>query len=300
MIVFIAVNKDRRTQGLRWGFEPICAVLQVSPATVRSAIARPTCDRKIADGVLKIRIKAIWDENYQVYGVRKIRAVLAREGTVVAKNRVGRLMRELNISGAVRGRKVFTTKPDLSHSRAPDLVQRDFSAEAPNRLWVTDFTYVPTWSGMVYVAFVVDVFSRMIVGWSLATNMRTDLVMTALDQAVWRRDTLLDRLIAHSDAGSQYTSIRYTDRLVEIGARPSIGTIGDSYDNALAETTIGLYKTELVRRQGPWRTAEQLELATLLYVEWFNTKRIHGEIGDRTPHEHEQNHYRQTSHAISA
>ena len=293
-------NRQRRTLGLRWGFEPICKVLQISPATVRSAIARPTCDRKIADEVLKIRIKQIWDENYQVYGVRKIRAVLRREGTVVAKNRVARLMRALNISGAVRGRKVFTTKPDLSHSRAADLVNRDFTAVAPNRLWVTDFTYVPTWAGMVYAAFVVDVFSRMIVGWSVSTNMRTDLVMSALEQAVWRRDTLLDELIAHSDAGSQYTSIRYTDRLVEIGARPSIGTIGDSYDNALAETTIGLYKTELWRRRGPWQTAEELELATLPYVEWFNQKSIHSEIGDLTPEEHEQNHYRQTSHAVSA
>ena len=188
----------------------------------------------------------------------------------------------------------------MSHSRGVDLVNRDFHARPPHRLWGTDFHSVPTWAGMVYAAFVGDVFSRMIVGWSVSTNMRTDLVMSALEQAVWRRDTLLDELIAHSDAGSQYTSIRYTDRLVEIGARPSIGTIGDSYDNALAETTIGLYKTELVRRRGPWRTAEELELATLLYVEWFNAKRIHSEIGDLTPEEHEQNHYRQTSHAVSA
>ncbi len=298
--MFVLANRERRTQGLRWGFEPICRVLQISPSTVRSALARPRCDRKIADEVLKIRIKQIFDENYQVYGVRKIRAVLARENVRVAKNRVARLMRELGISGAVRGRKRFTTRPDPSHTRAPDLVNREFRAEAPNRLWVTDFTYVPTWAGMSYVAFVIDVYSRMIVGWSLATNMRTDLVMTALEHAVWRRDTLLDELIAHSDAGSRYTSIRYTDRLAEIGAVPSIGTIGDSYDNAMAETTIGLYKTELVWRRGPWRTAEDLELATLLYIEWFNTRRIHGEIGDRTPTEHEQNHYRQSPHAVHA
>jgi putative transposase len=299
VIAFIAENKERRTQGLRWGFEPICAGLQISPATVRSAMARPPCARAIADAALKIRVRQVFDENYQVYGVRKIRAVLARQGIRVAKNRVARLMRELDIRGATRGRTVRTTRPDASHVRAPDLVKRDFTACGPNRLWVTDFTYVPSWAGMVYVAFVIDVFSRMIVGWSLSTNMRTDLVMHALEHAIWRRDTLLDGLVAHSDAGSQYTSIRYTDRLVDIGARPSIGTVGDSYDNALAETTIGLYKTELVWRQAPWRTAEELELATLLYIEWFNTRRIHSELADRTPQEHEQIHYRQSRQPTS-
>ena len=293
-------NKDRRTQGLRWGFEPICAVLQVSPSTVRSAIARPPSQRSIDDAVLKVQIKQIWDENYQVYGVRKVRAVLARQEIMVSTNRVARLMRELNIRGVVRGRKVFTTHPDPTHTRAPDLVKRDFTAPAPNRLWVTDFTYVSTWSGMAYVAFVVDVYSRMIVGWSLAMNMRTELVMTALEQAIWRRQTFLTDLVAHSDAGSQYTSIRYTERLVEIGASLSIGTVGDSYDNAMAETTIGLFKTELVWPKGSWRTGEELELATLLYVEWFNTKRVHSELGYRTPQEHEHDHYqksRQPQHA---
>jgi putative transposase len=293
VIEFIATHRGRRTQGLRWGFEPICRVLEISPSTVRSAIARPACARRVADEALKVTIRKIWDENYQVYGIRKIRAVLAREGERVAKNRVARLMHELGIRGATRGRKVHTTRPDSDHVRAPDLVKRDFTAPAPNRLWVMDFTYVPTWAGMVYVAFVIDVYSRMIVGWNLATTMRTDLVMTALEQAVWRRDTLLDELITHSDAGSQYTAIRFTDRLVEIGARPSIGTVGDSYDNAMAESVNGLYKTELVWRRGPWRTAEQLELATLLYVEWFNQRRIHAEIGDLTPAEFEAAHYRQ-------
>ena len=228
--MFITTHRGRHTQGLRWGFEPICRALEISPSTVRSAIARPTCARRLADEVLKVRIREIWDENYQVYGIRKIRAMLNREHIRVAKNRVGRLMRELGIRGAVRGRRVFTTKPDADHVRAPDLVKRDFTAPGPNRLWVMDFTYVPTWPGMVYVAFVIDVYSRMIVGWNLATNMRTDLVMTALEHAVWRRDTILDELVAHSDAGSQYTAIRVTDRLAEIGARPSIGTVGDSYD----------------------------------------------------------------------
>ena len=160
-------------------------------------------------------------------------------------------------------------------------------------MWVSDFTYCSTWTGVAYVAFVIDVYSRMIVGWHLDTTMRTDLVMTALEQAIWRRDTLLDGLIAHSDAGSQYTSIRYTDRLADIGALPSIGSIGDSYDNAMAESAIGLYKSELVWPKGPWRTFEQLELATLVYVEWFNTRRLHGELGLQTPAEIEQQFYAQ-------
>ena len=293
-------HRDRRTDGLRWGFEPICRVLQVSPSTIRSAIARPQCARKIADTALKIQIKTVFDDNYKVYGIRKIRAVLARQGINVAKNRVGRLMRELNICGAVRGHKVYTTKSDPSHIRAADLVKRDFTAVGPNRLWVMDFTYVPTWAGMVYVAFVIDVYSRMIVGWHLATNMRTELVMHAFEQAVWRRDTLLDMLVAHSDAGSQYTAIRFTERLEEIGVRPSIGTVGDSYDNAMAETTIGLYKTELVWQQGPWRNVEQLELATLMYVEWFNKHRLHGELDYTTPTEHEQIYYHQHQPQIAA
>ncbi len=284
-------HRDRRTDGLRWGFESICRVLQISPSTVRSAIARPVCARKIHDAVLKAWIKKIFDDNYQVDGIRKIRAVLAREGIFVAKNRVGRLMRELNIRGVVRGRRVFTTKPDPAHVRAADLVKRDFTAAGPNRLWVMDFTYVATRAGMVYVAFVIDVYSRMIVGWHLSTNMRTELVMHAFEQAVWRRDTLLDWLVAHSDAGSQYTSIRFTERLEEIGVRPSIGTIGDSYDNAMAETTIGLYKTELVWQQGPWRSVEELELATLMHVEWFNNHRLHGELDHHTPAEYEKIHY---------
>lgn len=288
----MTANRHRTTNGLKWGFEPICQVLQIAPATVRSHLARPACARRIDDQTLSARINTLHAENYSVYGVRKIRAALAREGRHIAKNRVARLMRQAGLRGATRGRKVFTTRPDAEHLRAPDLVKRDFTATGPNRLWVTDFTYVPTWAGMTYVAFVIDVYSRMIVGWHLSTTMRTDLVMVALEQAIWRRNTLLDGLIAHSDAGSQYTSIKYTDRLDEIGARPSIGTIGDSYDNAMAESTIGLYKTELVWRQGPWRTAEALELATLLYVEWFNQRRLHSELGNRTPAEHEAIHYR--------
>jgi putative transposase len=293
-------NKDRRTDGLRWGFEPICKVLQIGPSTVRSHLARPVCDRIIADSALGDRIATIHAENYSVYGVRKVRAVLAHERVTASSNRVGRLMRERGLRGVTRGpRKVFTTNADPKATRSPDLLNRDFTAPAPNRVWVSDFTYVPTWAAMVYVAFVIDVHSRMIVGWHLATNMRTDLVMTALEQAIWRRDTLLDGLVAHSDAGSQYTSIRYTDRLAEIGASPSIGSVGDAYDNAMAETTIGLYKTELVEPQRPWRTAEQLEIATLMYVEWFNNRRLHGELAYRTPAEHEHAYYRSNHNQLT-
>jgi putative transposase len=286
-------NRDRRTAGLRWGFEPICRVLQVAPSTVRSAITRPVSDREIVDETLKVKIKEVFDNNFSVYGCRKIVAALARDNIIVDKDRVTRLMRHMGIRGATRARKRFTTHSDASHARAPDLVKRDFTAIGPNQLWVTDFTYCSTWTGVVYVALVIDVYSRMIVGWHLDTTMRTDLVLTALNQAVWRRNTMLNGLIAHSDAGSQYTSVRYTDRLAELGVHPSIGTVGDSYDNALAESTIGLFKSELVWPKGPWRTAEQLELATLTYIEWFNHKRLHGAIGMITPTEAEQRYYQQ-------
>ena len=290
--MFVTANRHRRTDGMRWGLEPICRALQVSPASVRSALRRPLAPRRIADEVLKARIREIFDDNYQVYGCRKIRAVLAREDVHVDKDRVARLMRELGIRGASRARKRFTTRPDPSHTRAPDRVKRDFTATGPNQLWVSDFTYCSTWAAMAYVAFVIDVYSRMIVGWHIESHMRTDLVMHALEQAIWRRDTRLAGLVAHSDAGSQYTSIRYTDRLCEIGALPSIGTVGDSYDNAMAESTIGLYKSELVWPKGPWRTIEQLELATLVYIEWFNHRRLHGELGLNTPAEIEEQYYR--------
>ena len=291
--MFVTAHRDRDTNGLRWGLEPICRALQVSPASVRSALARPVAARHVADEALKIKVLEVFEDNYRVYGCRKIRAVLARGGVFVDKDRVARLMRELDIRGATRSRRRYTTVPDRSHVRAPDRVNRDFTAAGPNRLWVSDFTYCSTWTGVAYVAFVIDVYSRMIVGWHLDTTMRTDLVMTALEQAIWRRDTLLAGLVAHSDAGSQYTSIRYTDRLADIGALASIGSIGDSYDNAMAESTIGLYKSELVWPKGPWRSFEQLELATLVYVEWFNTRRLHGELALHTPTEIEQQFYAQ-------
>jgi putative transposase len=202
-------------------------------------------------------------------------------------------MRELGISGVVRGKVKRTTTPDPRAARAPDLVNRIFLAPRPNALWVSDFTYVATWSGTVYVAFVVDIYSRFIVGWRVATSMRTELVLDALEMAVWHRQEILDGLVCHSDAGSQYTSIRYTERLAEIGAAPSVGSVGDPIDNAVAESTIGLYKTELIRRHGPWRNVDQVELATLAYIDWFNHRRLHGEIGDIPPAELEDTYYRQ-------
>jgi putative transposase len=278
------------------GVVPICRALQVAPSAVRSCLARPISAREIADEVLKPKILKVFDDNYRVYGRRKIKAGLRREhDLVVDKDRVMRIMRELGIRGVSRSRSIITTRPDLSSPRAPDLVKRRFRAERPNQLWVSDFTYVPTWSGFVYTAFIVDVYSRMIVGWRVASTMTTDLVMDALNMAVFtRRTNLINGVIAHSDAGSQYTSIRYTERLAEIGARPSIGSVGDSYDNALAEAVNALYKTELIKRQGPWRNADHVELATLAYVEWFNHRRLHSEIGDIPPAEHETNHYHQT------
>ena len=194
-------------------------------------------------------------------------------------------MRTLGIAGVVPGKSKRTTVADPAAVRAPDLVNRQFTATRPNQLWVSDFTYVASWSGTVYVAFIIDVFSRLIVGWRAAASMRTELVLDALEMAVWRRKEVLDGLVCHADAGSQYTSIRSTDRLAEVGAAPSIGSVGDSYDNSLAESTIGLFKTELIRRHGPWRTLEDVELAALGWIDWFNTRRLHGEIG----HIHQQN-----------
>jgi putative transposase len=225
---------------------------------------------------------------------------MKREDVDVSWCKVRRLMREMGIEGIRRGKKHRTTKQDPSVQRPADLVDRNFSATRPNQLWVTDFTYVPTWSGMVYVAFVVDAFSRKIVGWRAATSMTTDLVLDTLEMAIWARNGSVDGVIAHSDAGSQYTSIRYTERLAEAGAAPSIGSVGDAYDNAMAESTIGLYKTELINKDGPWRNRDNVEIETLHYIDWFNTKRLHGEIGDVPPNELEETYYRQEDSAATA
>ena len=256
------------------GVVPTCRVLstaehQIAPSAVRSAMARPVCARRQADDAVKPLLLEVFNANYRVYGRRKMKAALRREHHInLDKDRIARLMRELGIRGATRSKTTITTRPDKHSPRAPDLVNRQFRAERPNQLWVCDFTYVSTWSGFAYTAFVIDVHSRMIVGWRVTSTMTTELVMDALNMAAFtRRTTMIDGVIAHSDAGSQYTSVAYTERLAELNARPSIGTVGDSYDNALAEAVNALYKTELIKRQGPWRNAEHVELATLAYVE---------------------------------
>jgi putative transposase len=284
----------------RFGVEPICRALQVAPSSYYAARSRPPSARAVGDAELAPKILKVFNDNYQVYGARKLWRQLRREGELVGRDRVARLMRTLGIAGAVRGKPRRTTIPDPAAARAPDLVNRQFTATRPNQLWVSDFTYLVSWSGTVYVAFVIDVFSRLIVGWRAAASMRTELVLDALEMAIWRRAGVLDGLVCHADAGSQYTSLRYTTRLAEIGAAPSIGTVGDSYDNSLAESTIGLFKTELIRRHGPWRTLEEVELATLGYIDWFNHHRLHGEIGDIPPAELEATYYRQPEPTTAA
>jgi len=271
------------------GVEPICKELQVAPSTYYAAKTRPLSARAVRDAVMLPVLVALWKANYSVYGAHKLWKAARRAGHDIGRDQVGRLMRQAQIRGVKRGRRVITTRRNDQADRSPDLVKRDFSATAPNQLWVTDLTYVPTWSGVAYVCFIVDAFSRMIVGWRVATTMRTEMVLDALEMARWSRGIRLDGLIAHSDAGSQFTSIRYGERLSEIGAVPSIGSVGDSYDNALAEAVNALFKTELIRGpgQGPWRTVEDVELATLGWVHWHNNDRLHGYLGDVPPAEFE-------------
>ena len=224
----------------------------------------------------------MWEGNFQVYGARKVWHQLNREKIEVARCTVERLMRDMGLHGAVRGKKCKTTLPGNSADRPADLVKRIFSASRPNQLWVADLTYVATWLGFVYVAFVIDVFARMIVGWRASNSLRTDLALDALEQALWARGDI-DGLVHHSDRGSQYLSIRYTERLAEAGVEPSVGSVGNSYDNALAETVIGLYKTEVIRRRGPWRNLDAVEFATLEWVDWFNNRRLLEPIGNIPP-----------------
>jgi transposase InsO family protein len=283
------------TGGLRWGVEPICQELQVAPSTYYEARERVPSARELRDRELGPQLTELWKANYSVYGRRKLTAKAKRHGIDVGRDQVARLMRREGIRGASRAKKRFTTHADASHVRAPDLVNRDFTATRPDELWVCDFTYCSTWSGVVYVAFVTDVFSRRIVGWKAARSMTTPLVMAALDMAAWtRRHSTLAGLTCHSDAGSQYTSVTYTDRLEEIGAAPSIGTIGDSFDNALAESMFSIFKTELFRNpavlaavDGHWKGLDDLEIETCKWVPWFNEERLHGELGDLTPAEME-------------
>ena len=243
---------------------------------------------------LKAHVRRVFEENYGVYGARKVWRQLNRDGVKVARCTVERLMRQLGLTGRVRGRRRTTTIPAPVDDRPSDLVDRAFSASAPNQLWVADITYVATWSGFAYVAFVTDVFSRMIVGWRVANTLRADLALDALEMAIWaRQHDEYPGLVHHSDRGAQYLSIRYTERLADVGAAASVGSRGDSYDNALAESVFGLYKAELITMQGPWRTVEDVELATLSWVHWWNTSRLHTAIGDIPPVEFEAAHYAQ-------
>jgi len=284
----------------RFGVEPICRTLQVAPSSYYAVRRRQPSARERSDAELGPKVLKVFNDNYRVYGARKLWRQLQREGVAVGRDRVARLMRTLGIGGVVRGKARRTTVADPAAVRAPDLVNRQFTATRPNQLWVSDFTYVASWSGTVYVGLVIDVFSRLIVGWRAAAGMRTELVLDALEMAIWRRASVLEGLICHSDAGSQYTSLRYTERLAEIGAAPSVGSVGDSYDNSLAESTIGQYKTELIRRQGPWRTLEEVELATLAWIDWYHHRRLHGQIGDIPPAELEAAYYRQLGQAAVA
>ena len=286
-------------QRATFGVEPICAVLPIAPSTYhrhRQQQTDPTRRSRRAqrDEGLCVEIRRVYDAHHQVYGPRKVWKQLRREGIRVARCTVARLMRDMGLVGAVRGRAWITTTQPGDGGRPADLVDRQFVATRPNQLWVSDFTYVATWGGFVYVAFVIDVFARRIVGWRVSRSMRTDFVLDALEQAIYaRRGHALDGLVHHSDAGSQYLSMRYTDRLADAGIAPSVGSQGDAYDNALAESVIGLFKTEVIQRKGPWRSLEAVEFATLVWVDWFNTQRLLGPIGDIPPAEFEAMYYAQ-------
>jgi transposase InsO family protein len=290
MVAFVDEHRDV------YGVEPICAEVPIAPSTYYEHKARERDPERVParakrDVTLRAEIRRVWDENFSVYGAQKVWRQLVREDVEVARCTVERLMREMGLEGAVRGRRFKkTTVADEAADRPMDLVCREFVASRPNELWVADLTYVATWAGFVYVAFVVDVFARLIVGWRASRSLRSDLALDALEQAiVVRRD--IEGLVHHSDRGVQYLSIHYTERLAEAGIEPSVGSVGDSYDNALAETVIGLYKTEVIERRGPWRSLEAVEFATLEWVDWFNNRRLLEPLGHVPPAEYEAAYY---------
>ena len=291
MIAFIEDHREV------YGVEPICKVLPIAPSTfyAHAAIARNpdlTSNRAKQDAIDRKKIQEAFEGSGKRYGARKIWHDLRRDGHDIARCTVERLMKALAIQGVVRGQKPITTNPDTSQPCPDDKVNRDFTADMPNQLWVSDFTYVSSWQGMVYVAFVIDVFARRIVGWRVSTSMTTGFVLDALNQAICQRAPAeADGLIHHSDRGTQYLSIKYTERLAEAGIDPSVGSVGDSYDNALAESTIGLFKTEVIDFMGPWKSVGKVEWETLKWVNWYNTKRLHSKIGYITPQEAEENFY---------
>lgn len=287
IVEFIDVNREM------FGIEPICRVLGWPTSTYYDNKSRQPSARELRDQVLMPILMNLWETNRKLYGAHKLWKAAGRDGIDIGRDQTARLMTRMGIRGVTRSRKVRTTRPDATAERHPDLVDRDFTAEAPNRLWVTDLTFVPTRAGMAYVCFITDAYSRTIVGWRVASHMRTAMVLDALEMARRSRGTRLEGLVTHSDAGSQFTSIRYGERVAEIGAVPSIGSVGDSYDNALAEAVNGLYKAELVYGpdQGPWETIEQLELETLSWVHWWNTQRLHSYLDDVPPLEFEHAFY---------
>jgi putative transposase len=300
MVTYIDNHKEKH------GVESICNVLPIAPSTyydwkVKQRQPEKRSIRAQRDDVLKVEIQRIWEENFRVYGVRKVWHQLKREDMMVARCTVERLMKKQGLRGVVRGRRIKTTLPDNLAARPLDRVNRDFKVTRPNALWVADLTYVATWRGFVYVSFVIDAFARRIVGWRVSNSLRTDIALDALEQALHDRHIgEQDQLIHHSDRGVQYVAIRYADRLAEAGINPSVGSVGDSYDNALAETINGLYKAELIRQQGPWRNLEAVEFATLTWVDWFNNRRIMETIGNVPPAELEAEYYEQRGSAIAA
>ena len=293
MKMFIDGHRDE------YGVEPICRVLPIAPSTYRAHAARLADPSKLSnrakrDAELRPEIQRVWDENFEVYGVRKVWRQLNREGIAIARCTVARLMGDMGLAGAVRGKPVKTTMSNPAAPCPEDRVNREFNAPRPNALWLSDFTYVATWAGFVYVALVIDAFARRIVGWRVSRSMQAQLVLDALEQALHeRRPVQAAGLVHHSDRGSQYLSIKYTERLAEAGIEPSVGSVGDSYDNALAETVIGLFKTEVIHRRGPWRSLEAVEFATLEWVDWFNNRRLLEPIGNIPPAEAETRFYAQ-------
>jgi putative transposase len=293
MLAFIDAHRGE------YGVEPICRQLPIAPSTYYEHKSRQADPSRLPprvqrDAELSGSIRRVWDENFRVYGARKVWRELRREGVPVARCTVERLMRHAGLCGVVRGRRKRTTIPAEIDQRPLDRVQRQFVASRPNQLWIADFTYVATWTGFVYVAFVIDVFARCIVGWRVSRSMQTDLVLDALEQALYARQ-VGEGLIHHSDRGSQYLGIRYSERLKDAGVEASVGTTGDSYDNAMAETIIGLFKTEVIHARGPWRSLDAVEYATLEWVDWFNNRRLLEPIGYVPPVEFEAEYYRQQS-----
>jgi len=278
--------------GERFGVEPICRVLgHKSASTVYARRSRPPSKRAGRDEEVLAEIVKVRTGHAAVYGSRRTWKELRRRGVQVARCTVERIMRERGMVGVQRGKKIFTTTPDVNAARPADLVNRDFTAAAPDQLWLADITYVATWQGFVYVSFVLDCFSRMIVGWQTADNLRTDLPLDALEMALWNRRVHYGQTVHHSDAGSQYTAIRYSERLSTFGVLPSIGSIGDSYDNAMAKALNGSFKAELIHRLGPWKTRADAEIAIYEWISWYNHARIHSSIGDVPPAEYEAAHY---------